>query len=233
MVHFDRKILIVYRGMKMAKDQIEKFKENEGKLVSISGFFTANTFRSTALNQAMKPSKQTGLSSVLLKIQCDLQHLNNGVVVTNSCEEQQEILFNSTVTYRLKNVRMEDEIYFVEMSASNDGQIIKEKYINDSRRQIEDLSIKILFGRLMCDIGQWNQSQHFFEILLNNWNNNNEDLAKIERSLGEVLQWKGEWNEARKCYDRAYDRIMNAKPIRIKELADILFDIGEILYLEG
>ncbi|CAF4817058.1 unnamed protein product [Rotaria sp. Silwood1] len=119
------------------------------------------------------------------------------------------------------------------MSASNDGQIIKEKYINDSRRQIEDLSIKILFGRLMCDIGQWTQSQHFFEILLNNWNNNNEDLAKIERSLGEVLQWKGEWNEARKCYDRAYDRIMNAKPIRIKELADILFDIGEILYLEG
>ncbi|CAF5077938.1 unnamed protein product, partial [Rotaria sp. Silwood1] len=85
----------------------------------------------------------------------------------------------------------------------------------------------------MCDMGQWKQSQHFFEHLLNDSNNNNEDLAKVECSLGEVLQWTGEWSEARKYYNRAYDRMMNIKPTRIKDLAYILFNIGEILYLEG
>ncbi|CAF4142476.1 unnamed protein product, partial [Rotaria sordida] len=74
-------------------------------------------------------------------------------------------------------------------------------------------------------MSQWNQSQQFFERLLNDSNNNNEDLAKIERSLGEVLQWKGEWSEAQKYYDRAYDRIMNTKPTQIKDLTDILFNI--------
>ncbi|CAF0960711.1 unnamed protein product [Rotaria sordida] len=117
--------------------------------------------------------------------------------------------------------------------ASNEGQLIKEKYIEDSHRQMEDLSIKILFGRLMCDMGQWNQSQHFFQHLLNNSNTNNEDLVKIEYSLGEVLQWKGEWNEARKYYDRAYERMTNIKSTQIKDSANILFNIGEILYLEG
>ncbi|CAF4735749.1 unnamed protein product [Rotaria sp. Silwood2] len=98
---------------------------------------------------------------------------------------------------------------------------------------MKNLSTSILFGRLMCDMGQWNQSQHFFEHLLNNSNIYNEDLTKIECSLGEVLQWKGEWNEARKYYDRAYDRIMNVKPTRIKDSADILLNIGKIFYLEG
>ncbi|CAF2745050.1 unnamed protein product [Rotaria sp. Silwood2] len=95
---------------------------------------------------------------------------------------------------------------------------------------MDDLSIRILFGRLMCDMGQWDQSQHFFQHLLNSYN---EDLAMVEYSLGEVLQWKGEWSEARKYYDHAYDGIIHVKPTRFKDLANILFNIGEILYQEG
>ncbi|CAF4607183.1 unnamed protein product, partial [Rotaria magnacalcarata] len=55
--------------------------------------------------------------------------------------------------------------------------------------------MKILFGRLMCDIGLWNQSQQFFEHLLIESNSNDEDIARIESSFGNVLQWKGEWIE--------------------------------------
>ncbi|CAF3736158.1 unnamed protein product [Rotaria sp. Silwood1] len=240
MVQFGKEILFMYRGMKLTSDQIEKFKKNEGKLVSINGFFTTAILRSTALSQMIKPSKQTDLISVLIEIQYDLQHMSNSVIVADiiqfneiSCEDQQEILFDSNITFRLESVRMEEDMYVIAMSASNEGQLIKDKYIQDSRRQMENLSIRILFGRLMCDMGQWKQSQHFFEHLLNDSNNNNEDLAKVECSLGEVLQWTGEWSEARKYYNRAYDRMMNIKPTRIKDLAYILFNIGEILYLEG
>ncbi|CAF4734140.1 unnamed protein product, partial [Rotaria sp. Silwood2] len=240
MVESREKTLFAYRRMKLTSDQIEKFKENEDKLVSINGFFTTNILRSTAFNQTMKSSKRTDLISVLLEIQCDLQHLKNSIILDDSidfgefsCKEQQKIIFDLNVTFRLKSVKMKKDMYLIEMNASNDGQIIKEKYIKDSHRQMESLSMKILFGRLMCDMGQWNQSQHFFEHLLNNSNNNNEDITKIEYSLGEVLQWKGEWSKARKHYDLAYDRMTNMKPRRMKDSADILFNIGEILYLEG
>ncbi|CAF4492615.1 unnamed protein product [Rotaria sp. Silwood2] len=130
-------------------------------------------------------------------------------------------------------MRIEEGTWFIHMSASNEGQSIKEKYITDSHRQIEDMNIEILFGRLMCDMGLWNQSQHFFEYLLNKSNNNSKDLAMIEWSLGKLLQWKGEWSQARKYYDHVYDRIIKDKPTRIKYAAHVLFDIGEILYVEG
>ncbi|CAF1003696.1 unnamed protein product [Rotaria sp. Silwood1] len=235
-----KEILITYQGIKLTNDQIEKFKENEGKLVTVNGFLTTNILRSAAVNQAMKPSKQTNLTAVLLAIQCDLRQLGNCAIVADitqfnetSYEEQKEVLFDANITFRLDSVKKEEEIWLIEMSASNEGQLIKEKYIKDSHRQIQDLSIKILFGRLMCDMGQWNQSQHFFQHLLYDSNSNSEDLAKLERSLGEVLQWKGEWTRARKYYEWAYDRMTNSKPTRIKDSADILFNIGEITYLEG
>ncbi|CAF4299772.1 unnamed protein product, partial [Rotaria sordida] len=183
MIQSGKEILLIYRGMRLTNDQMEKFKENEGKLVSINGFFRTNIHRSTAFNQAMKSSKQTHLISVLLEIQCDLKQLNNNIIAIDSVdfsefssEEQQEIFFDSNVTFRLKSMRMEEDMWFIEMIASNQGEIIKEKYIKDSHRQIEGLSTKILFGRLMCDMGQWNQSQQFFEHLLNNSNSNNEDI---------------------------------------------------------
>ncbi|CAF3276626.1 unnamed protein product [Rotaria sp. Silwood2] len=182
MMQTNTEILFMYQEIKMTSDQIEKFKENDGKLVSMNGFLTTTTFRSTALKQVMKPLKQTDLIHVLLELQFNLQHLGNRVIVAEtsqyneiSCEEQEDIICNSNVTFRLESVIMKEQMHLIKMSASN------------------------------------------------------EDLAKIERSLDEVLQWK----EARKYYDRAYNRIMNIKSIRIKDLAYILFDIGEILHLQG
>ncbi|CAF3917741.1 unnamed protein product, partial [Rotaria sp. Silwood1] len=233
-VQSDKEIFFIYRGMKLTIHQIEQFKENEGKLISMNGFFITSILRSTALNHALKSSKRTDLIPVLLEIQCDLKHLDNNIYFNElPTEEQQEILFDLNVTFRLKSVRMEEEIWLIEMIVSNEGQKIKEKYIKDSHRQMEDLSIKALFGRLMSDMGQWNQSQQFFQYLLNDSYSKNEDIAKIEYSLGEVLQWKGEWSEARKYFEHAYERIKNLKPTRIKNSADIIFNIGEILYLEG
>ncbi|CAF4705316.1 unnamed protein product, partial [Rotaria socialis] len=45
----------------------------------------------------------------------------------------------------------------------------------------------------------------------------------VECSLDEVRQWKGEWNEARKYYDRAYDRMINSQPAQNNDLAYVLF----------
>ncbi|CAF3433289.1 unnamed protein product [Rotaria socialis] len=55
----------------------------------------------------------------------------------------------------------------------------------------------------------------------------------VECSLDEVRQWKGEWNEARKYYDRAYDRMINSQPAQNNDLAYVLFRTGEILHVDG
>jgi tetratricopeptide (TPR) repeat protein len=83
----------------------------------------------------------------------------------------------------------------------------------------------------MCNLGQYDKSQKYFEQLLKN--PNDEDLAWIEFNIGRVLHYKGEWKEAREYYDRAYDRMMNDKPTCIKDSAQVLNNIGFLLHGQG
>ncbi|CAF1094572.1 unnamed protein product [Adineta steineri] len=129
------------------------------------------------------------------------------------------------------NIQQNDQLWIIKLISVNDGQIIKQKYIDDTRRQFQDLSTSIIFGKLICDMSQWNQSQAYFEYLLNN-HSHTEDLAWIEHGLGQTYHWKGEWNESRIYYDRSYERMMKNEPVRIKDSAVILSDIGKILYLQ-
>ncbi|CAF1314325.1 unnamed protein product [Rotaria sp. Silwood1] len=87
------------------------------------------------------------------------------------------------------------------MIVVNDGQTIIQKYIDDTHRQIEDLTIPIIFGKLICDTSQWNQSQLYFQHLFNDLHG--EDLAQIEHHIGQADHWKGRWIEARKYYQCA------------------------------
>ncbi|CAF4451197.1 unnamed protein product, partial [Adineta steineri] len=81
-------------------------------------------------------------------------------------------------------------------------------------------------------MSQWNQSQKYFEHLLND-NINKDDLPWIEHSLGQINRWKGNWLEAKEYYNHAYDRMMKDEVNCEKNCAIILCDIGEILHLQG
>ncbi len=58
-------------------------------------------------------------------------------------------------------------MWVIQLNAVINGRTIKQKYIDDTRRQIDDLSITIIFGKLICDMSQWNQSLMYFEHFLN------------------------------------------------------------------
>jgi uncharacterized protein HemY len=96
---------------------------------------------------------------------------------------------------------------------------------------MDGLNIAIMFGRLMLDMNQWDQSQKYFERLL--IDPDGEDLAWVEYSLGESFHLKGEWIVERKHNHRAYEQMINSNLARIKDSAHILAAIGEILGLEG
>ena len=45
-------------------------------------------------------------------------------------------------------------MWLIKLNAVNDGRIVTQKYIDDTRRQIQDLSIPIIFGKLICEMSQ-------------------------------------------------------------------------------
>ncbi|CAF3036107.1 unnamed protein product [Rotaria sp. Silwood2] len=132
---------------------------------------------------------------------------------------------------RKTSFELNENIFYIKLRISNEGPNILEKYIEDTRQQIEDLDNELIFGHLMLDMGQWDQSQKYFERLL--IDSNNKKQAWIQYSLGQIHRLKGEWIIARQYYDCAYAQMMNPNQICIKESAQILSDIGELLYIEG
>ncbi|CAF3706557.1 unnamed protein product [Rotaria sp. Silwood1] len=235
-IQYEKENLTVYRSIKLSKEQLDEFKTNEGKLLLSNGFLTATPFRSNALNFARKSIKPTNFVAAILEIKCNSQDFDKNMIFTgiNKCNEfssQEDILFNLDVTFHLNNIEFHENVWIIKMTTSNEGKYILKQYIENTRQQTENLSMEIIFGRLMLDMGQWDQSQKYFERLL--IESNSIDQAWIEHSLGEIHHLKREWIVARKYYDQAYDRMMKPKQMRIKDSARILSDIGEVLFAEG
>ncbi|CAF4179741.1 unnamed protein product [Adineta steineri] len=218
--------------MKLSKNEFNYLKENQGKLLSIKGFLFLN---SLSKNITTKFIQNKDLIDVILQIECNLKEMGNSHIFTDltRLNEKEKVLFNLNTTFRLESIHQDKQIWLIKMIATNDGELIIKKYIEDTHRQIENASISIIFGKLMCDMNEWNQSQKYFEFLMNDLSSNHEDLAWIEHSMGQVHHWKGEWNEARIFYDRAYDRMIKTDPVRMKDSALVLTNIGEILHLQG
>ena len=62
----------LYRGMKLEKQLVDYFKFYNNKMVCVSGFFSCDKLRPTALQTALSPGFRPDLLPVLFKIECDL-----------------------------------------------------------------------------------------------------------------------------------------------------------------
>ena len=63
-------ILTFYRGVKLDREEFDRLKENQGKLISTNGYLSTSRLRLPALNFATKSSKRTNVIPVLFEIQC-------------------------------------------------------------------------------------------------------------------------------------------------------------------
>ena len=226
----DVETLFVYRGTKLSIEELNKLKENQGKIISTNGFLSTSQCRSLARDFALKATKQTDTVSVLFQIECKIQELGNSVILADIAKfsaypQEKEVLFNLSATFRLETIEYEGSLCIINMVASTAGQNVVHDYIEITRRETEEKTVSIMFGRLMCDMGQYQKSLKYFEQLLMS-GSDTEDLAMIELNIGRALYHKGEWKSARDHFDRAYKQMMDTKPPRIKESAYVLNSIG-------
>jgi len=231
-VQSGEQILTVYRGAKLSSEELDKLKENKGKLISTNGFLSTSRLRAPALAFAKKPTKRTDAAPVLFEIKCDVQQLGDAIIFADIAQfsdyqNEQEVLFDLSASFRLETIQHDGQVWLIKMSASGEGQAITQDYIETARHEMEERSVAIMFGRLMCQMGEYEKSQKYFEQLL--VDPNDEDLAWIEFNIGRALHYKNKWKEARTYYDRAQDRMMSVDPPRIKESAYVLNSIGTVL----
>ena len=236
LVHSGTRTLTVYRGAKLSSEELEKLNENQGKLISTNGFLSTSRLREPAVAFAKKRTKRTDAVPVLFEITCAVQQLGDAIIFADiaDCSEypnEKEVLFDLSAAFRLETIQLVGQLWIINMSASADGQAITHDYIEVMRRETKERSLAIMLGRLICQMGEYQKSQKYFEQLLVDLNG--EDLAWIEFNIGRALHYKSEWKVAREYYDRAYDRMMSADPPRIKDSAYVLNSIGSIVQAQG
>jgi len=209
---------IVYHFMKLTKNEFNDMRNNQGKLILMRGFL---------LTSDIPHEQSDDFIDTIFEIQCNIRELGNALILSRS----NQTLFDINTTYQLESIVKCDQYWIIQLITVNNGQLITEKYINDTRRQMDNLSIPIIFGNFLYDRCQWQDSENYFKCLLNDLPN--EDLAWIEYSIGQALFWKGEWTTARNYFDSSYQRMLRSNPIRFKDSSVILSGIGWILYTQG
>mgnify|MGYP001068459397 CR=1 FL=1 len=236
MLSSDEQILIVYRGAKLNREEFEQLKQNEKKLISTNGYLSTSRDRSLALAFTEKSSKRSDVVPVLFQIQCHVKQIGQTVIFADieqlsAFPHEHEVLFDVDTAFRIDSIETDEHRQIINMTATNEAENIGKHFIEQTQREAGEQSIAIVFGRLMCNLGQYDKAQSYFQKMLNQ--SNGEDLAWILFNIGLTLYFKGEWDEARQYYDRAYERMITSEPLRIKDSAIILNNIGNVLHSQG
>jgi tetratricopeptide (TPR) repeat protein len=230
------RVLTVYRGVKLSNGELDQLKENQDKLISMNGYLSTSRLRQKALAFATKPTKRSDALPVLFEIECDVQQLGDNAIFADismfsEYPDEKEVLFDLSAAFRLKSVQHDGQVWLIRMDASADGQVITQDYIEVTRRETDERTEAIMFGRLLCQMGHYEKSQRYFEQLLAD--PNGEDIAWIKFNIGRAVHYKGDLVRARLLYDQAYDQMINTDPPRIKDSAYVLNNIGNVLNTQG
>ncbi|CAF1021165.1 unnamed protein product [Didymodactylos carnosus] len=235
----EKNVLRVYRGVRLSSDEFEKLKENEGKLISTNGFLSTSRCRALASHFAGESTKQGSAVSVLFEIECDLIGLNDVIVVADIAQfsgftDEEEVLFDLAATFKILSIhRTELNVYVVKMTATGSGREFAHQYIALNRKELEleERSVVVMFGSLLCGLGQYKKSQKYFQNLQQN--PEAEDIAQIQLGLGHAYASDGEYTKALTLHECAYDIMMSTSTVRVKESARVLNNIGAVYFHKG
>ena len=225
--------IVVYRGAKLDKEEFDKLKQNQGKLISTNGYLSTSRNRALAVLFAEK-SNQHNVVSVLFEIHCDIQELSRSVIFADiahmsQINSEEELLFDLDATFRVESIENDEDIQLIKMTATKEAATIIGCRIEKIKQEIREKSVTIVFGELMRNLGEYEKSQEYFEQLLRE--PNGDDLAWIQYNIGAAVHFiAGDCAAAREYYDRAYEIMINTSPQRLKDLAAILSNTGNICY---
>ncbi|CAF1369843.1 unnamed protein product [Adineta steineri] len=231
----DKHIVRLYRGLKMDKNEVLLLQQNRGNLISTNGFLSTTRSIKVAQEFAYKPTKRTNVYSVLYEIECKVSELGPSLIFADISQfsvykYEEEVLFDIGATFQILSVTEKDQgQWFVHMKAVNEGVNIAKDFIELNRKEEEETSAVLIFGKLLQDTGLYDKSLKYFQNLLSN-NSQNNDIARIYNLIGTAFFLKKDYTRALENYERSYNLKMKSSLPRIKDSARPLMNIGLVYH---
>jgi tetratricopeptide (TPR) repeat protein len=119
----------------------------------------------------------------------------------------------------------EDSLTHIYLTASSEGRHLVDSYVALQRAEMPNFSLIMMFGRILCLMGQYTKARTHFERLTEA---GHEDQASIEHNLGFVYAQQQNYEEAIQHYAQARSLLQEADPPRLQELAVTLNNMAAV-----
>ncbi|CAF2497551.1 unnamed protein product [Rotaria sp. Silwood2] len=228
-------ITTVYRGVRLSLTELEEFRSNEGKLISINGYLSTSRSRCIAMNFTVNDRKQIDSVPVLFEIECQNEEsacsIFADITSFSNFSNEQEVLFDLGAVFKVQTVSKENDMWKICLSATSDGREIARQYIEEMKKEMQGDSVLIFFGSLLTRMGHYQTAQTYFQQLLKN--PGDENLAYIHNQLGLACQAKAEFDQAMYHFDAAYQLMRKSRPSLLRDSAHVLRNMSHVLMEQG
>ncbi|UJR11571.1 hypothetical protein I4U23_015751 [Adineta vaga] len=233
----NEEVLTLYRGQRMSIEEYNKLIHNIGNLISTNGFFSTTKDINVALKFLETHSEEFKTILFEIKVPHNLQTIVFADIdLCSQIEGEKEVLFSLGSVFQIDNVIYDPTMSSckIQMTATDEGSIIIQDHLNAKRRQIDDYSPQILFGRLLFfEFGRLDKGDKYFRKLLKTLPPNHEDFASVYNNLGIIFYGRCQLRLALEFYVRAY--ILRRRNLHAQHPATAasLMNIGLVYHLKG
>jgi tetratricopeptide (TPR) repeat protein len=231
--------LTLFRGQQIPDEEFDKLKQSVGILISTNGFWSTTRDLNVALSFVSQHSQMDGMKQILFEISADP---NLKAVVFADVHQQsrmrseQEVLFSLDAVFKVESVQFDLhlKLWKIKMVATDDGSKDVKEYLQSTKKEMEEYSPTILFGRLLLfEMDQVDKGEKYFKMLLKTLPSDHEDMASVYNNIGNVYDTKREFNLALEYYNKAYEMHLRLPRQDHPHIEGPLCNIGNIYRHKG
>ncbi|CAF1405771.1 unnamed protein product [Adineta steineri] len=201
--------LILYRGATMSCDEFNILKTNVGFLISTNSYFSTSRLQEIA--EIYVGSNDSTSVGVLFEVECDL---TKNIIIADVADlseipDEAECLFNLGTTFEIVSIQEKNQYFLVKMKATDEQRTVVNDFIQQSREEIEDESLPIVFGILLNKMGLYDKCIRYFKNLLQDSDERN--ISRVHFHIADAYDNNDEYDMALKHLQLAYKLVNNRR----------------------
>lgn len=198
----------VYRGQTMTKNELEKFRHNIEKFISINTFLSTSIDRSVAcLYAPTQCSLSDELTGVLFEITIDTSKTNSHFSLANvssisAFPHEREILFSLGVTFKITSVEFseKEDFWIIKLETSDETNERLLEFFKVADRELETKSHMFYIGYMLdAQLGQKDLASKYFKRILKDMDGYHPDLPDVYDKISETRLGNRGWKYLNKA----------------------------------
>ena len=242
-VRMNTNIKHVYRGGRMNKDEIENY--TVGTLVACNGYLSTSRNLQVAQHfigldpisgKSPSESREEQIQFVLFEIDISEDPSSDLIWADVSNQsvfpDEEEVLFDLGTTFEIADINYDCQchLWHIQMRSSTQVAHRKREYEDYIRQQMKETNAIDLFGMLLFDMGEYEQSSKYLQRLLKQMPNDHEDRANVFYSIARIYRFTNQYEKALEYLNSAETFLRARLPQSNYDLARILSGTATVYY---